>query len=191
MGLASPKLAPMSLFDEIDAETGEILEKGAITPFKPTIQKIRFTHDAVIDEIIANPSISQGELSVKFGFTQSWMSIIINADAFQERLAERKAQLVDPVISASIEDRLGGIARKSMDEILNRLDNKTATIKNPDLIAMARLGVGDRTLAKTPLVQNNSLYVVNLPPPAPDAKNWAETAQGRAKEEITDARVYD
>lgn len=161
-------------------------------PPKPTIQKVRYTHDAVIDEIIANPAISQGELAARFGFTQSWMSIVINSDAFKERLADRKAQLVDPKLVASIEDRLGAIANRSLDKLMEKLDGPGANgIKVMELVAMAKLAVGDRNLTKGTQVTNNSLYVVNLPPPAPDAKTWVATAQGKKPAEIVDARVYD
>ena len=34
------------------------------------IQRVSYTHDALIDMIIANPEVSQGELSKAFGYTQ-------------------------------------------------------------------------------------------------------------------------
>ena len=83
------------------------------------ITKVRYTHDAIIDMIIANPAVSQGDLSREFGFTESWMSIIINSDSFQERLANRKGELVDPKIKASIEARLDAIARRALDRLLD------------------------------------------------------------------------
>ena len=76
----------------------------------PEIARVRYTHDAVIDEILVNPSISQNELAKIFGFSAGWMSIVINSDSFQERLAERKAMLTDPKIIASINERLDAIA---------------------------------------------------------------------------------
>lgn len=144
----------------------------------PEIQKIRYTHDAVIDEIIANPAISQGELAARFGYTQAWMSIIVNSDAFQERLAERKAQLIDPKLQATIEDRLDGLARRALDKLLDRLDNGTP-ISNKDLLSMATLGVGDKNKRPSGPVSQQNLYVVQLPPPAPSAQSWVQTAQGR------------
>ncbi len=137
----------------------------------PEIAKVRYTHDAIIDEIIAFPSISQGELSRQFGFTQTWMSIIINSDAFQERLAERKGEIVDPKLKASVEMRLEAIAKRSLDKLIERLD-ADLPFSNSDLISAAKLGVGDRnTRARVPETQNN-LYVVQLPPPASSRENW-------------------
>ena len=142
----------------------------------PEIAKVRYTHDAVIDEILANPSVSQGELSARFGFTQAWMSIIINSDAFKERLAERKGELVDPKIAASIAERLDAVARRSLDKLLEKLDSPL-NLKPLELVAMAKLGVGDIALHRTPAVQNN-LYVVHMPPPATSASKWLADRSG-------------
>jgi hypothetical protein len=139
------------------------------------IAKVRYTHDAIIDVILANPKVSQGELAQEFGFTQSWMSIIINSDAFQERLAQRKGELLDPAIRASIENRLEALAKRSLDKLLDKLDNNHP-VSTADLIRMAALGAGDKNKReeKAPLQQN--LYVVNLPPPERDAKTWLSTS---------------
>lgn len=148
----------------------------------PEIAKVRYTHDAIIDEIIAFPAISQGELSRRFGFTQAWMSIIINSDAFQYRLAERKAELVDPKLRASVEARLEALAKGALDKLLDRLDTNQP-FSNAELIAAAKLGAGDRNLTRAlPPTQVNN-YVVHIPPPAKDSPSWlSSTSRG----DITD-----
>ena len=145
------------------------------SPYVPTLQKVRYTHEALIDVIIANPAISQRDLAKHFGFTEGWMSIIINSDAFQTRLAERKGALVDPKILASIEDRLEALGKRSLDKLLERVDNGTP-ISNGDLVRMAALGSGDRNKRPEKAAVENNLYVVNLPPPAPNADAWLATA---------------
>lgn len=156
------------------------------------IAKVRYTHDAVIDEILMNSAISQGDLAKQFGFTQSWMSIVINSDAFQNRLAERKAELVDPAIRASIQERLDAIAKRSMDRIMERLDS-LGHIKDADLVSMAKLGIGDKNnRTQAPQTQNN-LYVVALPAPAPNAQAWLDNRSDktalRAPMEVIQQRV--
>lgn len=142
------------------------------------IRTVKYTHDAMIDDIVENPAIKQGEIAKKYGYSDTWVSIVVNSDAFKAKLAERKAELVDPKIRASIEDRLGGIAAKALDKIIERLDNAASMIKTPELIAIAKLGVGDRNLTKTAPVSQTNLYVVALPPPAVSAKAWSEAVQG-------------
>jgi len=142
----------------------------------PEIATVRYTHDGIIDEIIAFPAISQGELAARFGYSQSWMSIIINSDSFKERLAERKGELVDPKIRATVHDRLDALAKRSLDKLLERIDNQMP-FSNGELIAAAKLGVGDGNRG-TPQTQNN-LYVLQMPPTAPDPAAWLR-ASGKA-----------
>ena len=145
-------------------------------PVMAEIAKVRYTHDAVIDEILSDPSISQGELAARFGYTQAWMSIIINSDAFKEKLAERRGVLIDPRVAASISDRLDAVARRSLEKLLDRLDSPNA-LKPHELVAMAKLGVGDGASIRAGTITQNN-YVVNLPPPAANPEVWLKNARG-------------
>ncbi len=151
----------------------------------PEIAKTRYTHEAIIDVIISNPGVSQNDLAREFGFTPGWMSIIINSDAFQERLTERKAELSDPVIRASIEDRLDALAKRSLDKLLDRIDNNHP-ISTGDLVRMATLGAGDRNKRPEKAAIEQNLYVVNLPPPARDSNSWLATSSRGASETFID-----
>jgi hypothetical protein len=151
----------------------------------PEIAKTRYTHEAIIDAIISNPGVSQNDLAREFGFTASWMSIIINSDAFQERLVERKAELSDPTIRASVEDRLDALAKRSLDKLLDRIDNNHP-ISTGDLVRMATLGAGDRNKRPAEAAVQQNLYVVNLPPPARDSNSWLATSSRGASESFID-----
>lgn len=142
------------------------------------LQNVRYMHEAMIDEILIDPSISQKEIAQRFKYTETWVSVVMNSDSFKNRLAERKVELVDPKITASIEDRLDAIGKRSLDRIMDRLDSSASLIKDADLIGMAKLGVGDRNMRgpKTPMQQN--LYVVNIPPQAASSAEWLKTSQG-------------
>lgn len=136
------------------------------------IAKVRYTHDALIDDILMNPAISQGELAKAYGYSQTWMSIVINSAAFKERLAERKGELIDPRVQATINERLDAVANRSLEKLIDRLDNPGAQIKTLELVAIAKLGVGDKnTRPAGPQTQNN-LYVVSLPAPAQNSAAW-------------------
>ena len=140
------------------------------------IAKVRYTHDAIIDEILVDPSISQNELAKRFGFTAAWMSIIVNSDAFQNRLAERKGELIDPKITASIEQRLESLAKFSLDRLLERVES-AVPLKPMELVAMAKLGAGDRANRPAGPPASTNLYVVNLPPVAQNSSEWLSSAR--------------
>lgn len=136
------------------------------------IDKVRYSHDAMIDLIIENPAISQGEMAAYFGYTQGWVSQVINSDAFRERLAERKEELVDPRIRMSIEERIRGLADKSIEVLLQKLhetNNMNVAVRALD-VATRALGYGAKPSAA---VQINN-YVAHIPPRAPDSSAWVE-----------------
>lgn len=141
------------------------------------LQRVRYSHDAVIDLVIAEPQLTQREIAVKFGYSEGWLSRVFCSDSFQARLAERKKEVVDPVLIHSLEERLKGLASQATDVLSERL----ATTRSPELatkaldIASKALGFGARQV-QTPVQVNN--FVVALPPKIVDAKEWAQ-AHGR------------
>jgi hypothetical protein len=90
--------------------------------FSPTLAQ-----EAMIDLIIAEPTVTNKELSQIFDYSEAWISHIRCADSFQSRIAERKALLVDPAIKRSIEDRLSGVTTKAIDRIQEVLDGPDAS----------------------------------------------------------------
>lgn len=101
--------------------------------------KLHYTHDAMIDLILQNPAVSQKELAGCFGYTAAWVGRVISSDSFQERLAKRKSDLVDPGLMASLEERLRNIAFKSADIIQQKLEqgNVAVALKGLELSAKA------------------------------------------------------
>lgn len=150
-----------------------------------TLANIRYPHEEIIDQILVNPMITQRELARRVGRSEYWMSCIVNSDAFKQRLSERKEELVDPLITASIEQRLTAVAEMALDRLMDEIE-RPGPKKIQDLVAAGKLGVGDRNLVNSkPAVQNN-LYVVHLPSPAPDTGGWLENAQGRKSPPLVD-----
>ena len=139
------------------------------------LQRTKYSHEAMIEVILTEPTISQGELAKRFERTQGWISIVINSDAFQAALAKRRDDIIDPFLVATIEERIRGLAYQSL-EILSRklaepLASSDLALKGLD-IATKALGFGARNPAQTS-VQNN--FVVQLPPKIDSPSEWART----------------
>lgn len=118
------------------------------------IKKVRYTHEAMIDTILAEPAISQNALADRFDLSVSWISHVIASDAFQARLSERKEELIDPVLRATIEERFRMLVKKSLDVLLEKL----AKPNPPDNLALRAAELGARSLG---------LGRAPDPPPAP------------------------
>lgn len=152
------------------------------------IDKVRYTHDAMIDLIIVNPSITQRELAKHFGYTEAWISRIHCSDAFQARLAERRTEVVDPILAATNKDRLEGVVAQSLDILAEKLEQT----RNPDLatkvldIASKAAGYGAR---QTNLAVQQQ-FVVHLPNKIQDPHAWANAHRpGGGEGVIVEAEV--
>lgn len=135
------------------------------------LQKVRYSHEAMIDVLLTEPTITQAELARRFERSQSWISIVMGSDAFQGALAKRRDDVMNPEIIASLEDRYRGLA----DQSLRILSEKLEASRNPDLalksleISGKALGFGARSSGPT---QNNQ-FVIHLPVKSVDAASWA------------------
>ena len=141
----------------------------------PEIQKVRYTHDALIDMVLAQPTLSQGQLAAIFGYTQSWLSIIMNSDAVRERMEARRKEVVDPVLLATTRDRLEALAQKSAEVLLEKMavsaDGNLA-VKVLDVTSRA-LGYGARPAGAQ--VQVNVAPVAVVPAKELSSGSWMES----------------
>ena len=136
----------------------------AASPTK--VPKLRYTHDAMVDRLIAEPSMSQGQLAREFGYTATWVSIVINSDAFRERLAMRRGELVDPLLETTLNDRFMAMAVRATEVIQEKLMAPSLVVDPTLALAAAALG------AKALGVGGFSSKVSQPPaPPADDRLN--------------------
>jgi hypothetical protein len=111
----------------------------------PAPVKVSYTHDAMIDLIIARPAISNNELAAVFGYTAAWCSMIKSSDAFKARLAARRAEVVDPTLSLSLEERIRGITERAVEVIADKLQAPSEFV--PDALALRAAEFGAKALA--------------------------------------------
>lgn len=147
---------------------------------KTQLQKVHFTHDAMIDAILANPTIRQRELADLFGFTESWISTVLCSDAFQARLAVRRNDLVGNSMLLNFNERLRKMALKSIDRVEMELE-KQANCDSAFALEALKIGAkhfgpqgGGGTTNVNVNQQVNQQFVVRLPGKAESAQAWAE-----------------
>lgn len=151
-----PPSSATELASSSGAEAPDVLDQLFLEVVDPptakqAIAKVRYTHDAMIDLIIAEPAISQNALARQFGYSASWVSQIIASDAFQARLAERTQELVDPTIRVTVEERFKGLVLRSLEILSDKLNKSSEAI--PDNLALRTLELSSRALgygAKAP-----------------------------------------
>ncbi len=113
-------------------------------PERRGIQKINYSHDGMINMILAHRGITQNQLAAHFGYSASWISQVMTSDAFQARLAERAMEIEDPTLRASVEDNLKGLVSRSMEILKEKLKRNPEEI--PDNLAIRTLELSTRAL---------------------------------------------
>lgn len=135
------------------------------------IARVSYSHDAMIDLIITNPALSQGDIAKHFGYTQAWLSRVMNSDAFLARLAARKMEIVDPTLVATVDEKLRALASKSLDVVLDKL-----TLTNSAELGVKALEIATKALGYGARQQNLNVqqnFVVAMPGKAASAEEWA------------------
>lgn len=93
------------------------------------IARVRYSHEDCIDRMLTSPGISEGALAQIYGVTASWMSIVVNSDAFKTQMAKRREELIDPMLAASLNERFGALAAKSVEILLEKLNKPEVSDK--------------------------------------------------------------
>jgi hypothetical protein len=96
----------------------------------------------MIDLIIARPELSQRDIAAHFGYDEAWVSQIFSSDAFQVRLAERREQLVDPVIRESLRLRFDAMVERSLEILKEKLAKPAEDV--PDQLVLRAFELSTR-----------------------------------------------
>jgi len=101
-------------------------ERFVPTKARP-IKDLKWTHELAIDLMLEHPDWGQAELGEYFGHTQTWICMIVGSDAFQAKLAERRAEILNPEVVAEIEERFRALANHSIARLHKKLENPNAS----------------------------------------------------------------
>ena len=82
-----------------------------------------------------------------FNRTQAWTSYVVNSDLFRARLAERRKEIVDPVLQMTVQQRMEAVTAVSLDVLMNKLVTKpdaALALKTVEILTKSQ-GYGART----------------------------------------------
>ena len=136
-------------------------ERGGHAAVGPA--KLRYSHEAMVDMIVENPWVSQGELAKRFGYSEAWVSTIMACDAFKRQLALRREELVDPAIMMTLQERTEAMLVTSLEKLQEKLAQPSANIPDGLLLKAVELGAkmrGEGGFAPPAAPQENRLGVL-------------------------------
>lgn len=163
---------------------------GALTK---GIARARWNHDQIIDMMIADPQLTQNKIAEIFGYTQGWVSQMINSDAFQARLSARRKEVVDPELQSAVKDRIEAAAAAAYDQIIERLTHPALPASDDFVLQAAKiagtaLGYGARPQGeKGP---TGPAVVINLPGKL-SQEEWAQRYARGPSQPVTDVVPLD
>jgi len=117
------------------------------------IKNVGIQHDAIMDFLIANPTMKKSEVAMHLGVSAPWLSVIIHSDVFQAKLREKSEETFNAVV-IPLRDQLLGVARVGVEKLGEALENASA-ISDKDFIAdttdsiLKNLGYSPRSAAPT------------------------------------------
>lgn len=109
------------------------------------VDKVGYSHDKIIDALIAEPRVTQRQLAGLFGYTEGWLSRVMSSDSFKMRVAARRAEIIDPQIVASVEDRFKMLAVRGLEVLQEKLDEPASLIS--ENLALKAVEIGAKGLA--------------------------------------------
>jgi hypothetical protein len=96
----------------------------------------------MIDFILANPGITQRDVAKRYGYHESWVSQVMSSDAWQSAFAARREEMVDPTLTATIEERFRGITQFSLLKLQERLERPAC----PDNVILKAVELGAKAM---------------------------------------------
>ena len=128
--------------------------------YKYELKKLSVNHNAIADWLIANPGRGQqGICAQEFGITQSWLSTLINQDAFQSLLKNKQSEIFDEVV-VPLKDKIAGVAHRSVEKLGEILDatNDGRLVKDISDSMIKALGYGQANNAGV-VIHNTTLTI--------------------------------
>ncbi len=122
--------------DDLDSLTADALDKG------PSLGpgKCNYTHKALIDLMVAHPELSQRQMAKVFDYTEAWLSTIVCSDAFQAMLAQRREEIVDPVLRLTVEERFKACVNRSFEVLMEKMSGPANMVSDQVAIRVAEMG---------------------------------------------------
>lgn len=128
--------------DDQGTSEGALQQPPAVGRPGPLKGKLNYSHKAMIDLILANPGISQNAVAAHFGYSAAWVSQVMSSDTFQTAFAERAAEIVDPTLKLTVEERFKGMVNRSMEILMEKLSLPAHQV--PDQLALRTFELSTR-----------------------------------------------
>ena len=145
------------------ATSFDCLDQPSAAPTMGSLAKVGYSHRDMIDYIISAPGCGLKELAMRYGYSIGWISNIQASDAWKSAMAARRAEMVDPVLHATITERFEGITALSLQRLQEKLEapqvSDQVVLRAVELGARA-MGIGGNAAATVVVPQGDHLAML-------------------------------
>jgi hypothetical protein len=143
---------------------------------------LHYSHETMVQLMIDHPDYTHAELSAHFGKPANWLYSVLASEGFQMVLAPRKHEVLDPFLTASMEERFRMLAMQSVNLLAEKME--TGEVSDFLVLKAAEIGVKALGMGMRPV------EVPALPAPATSTQSVADRLLA-AMEERDKRRTYE
>lgn len=103
---------------------------------------LSYSHAAMLEVIIANPTWTHKQYGQAFGKNAGWFAAVLASESFQRAMDSCREAIVDPSITATMDERLRALAMRGLQVLQEKLDSPLVS----DLIVMKAAEIGIKGL---------------------------------------------
>ena len=104
------------------------------------VTTMNYSHEALVDQLIANPAATNADLGRIFGRSAIWVGLVKSSGMFREAYARRFSQVADPLLVATLEERLDMLTARSLEILNEKLARPSADVSDELALEAAKLG---------------------------------------------------
>jgi hypothetical protein len=125
------------------------------------LQDLSYRHDGVLNWLVLNPDKSQGDCARALGYTEAWLSQVINSNIFQMRLQMLQQENREHGVF-TVAEKLAGLADLAIEKTLKNVEVSVdpGFVLSAAEVALKRLGYGVKVLAPSGPVQVNNTTII-------------------------------
>ena len=112
-----------------------------------------YTHGAMVQLMLERPDYTHAMLCAHFARPASWLAAVLASEAFQQALDPYRHLIVDPSLTASLQERYKALAIRTSNVMMDKLNDEKVTdfmVLKSGEIAMKALGMGTKSEAAPP-----------------------------------------
>jgi len=125
------------------------------------IQTLSIRHEAIMDYLMANPTVRLMDVAKAFKVTQGWLSQIIHSDAFQQKLSEKQNVVFHDTV-LPLREKMVLVAHQALDRLAETLpmETETRTVAQVAEGVLDRLGFGTKNQPPVQVHQHQHVHLL-------------------------------